>query len=85
VSPGISGRGARQRIFASWLESLGAFGVVVIRISEAGQAMNRYRGTQAEFQNLIAGPAGLTDAGPACGLSCAGRSASAHRGGRGNR
>jgi hypothetical protein len=32
------------------LESLGAFGVVVIRISEAGQAMNRYRGTQAEFQ-----------------------------------
>jgi hypothetical protein len=41
--------GARQRIFASWLESLGRLGGCHSD-SVAGQAMNRYRGTQAEFQ-----------------------------------
>jgi hypothetical protein len=31
MSVEISGIGARQQIFANWFESLGAFGVVVIR------------------------------------------------------
>jgi hypothetical protein len=34
----------------------GAFGVVSHLASVAGQAMNRYRGTQAEFQFSIVAP-----------------------------
>jgi hypothetical protein len=48
MSPGV---GARQQIFASWLESLGAFGLAVGFPSWTGD--DRYRGTQAEQFSMV--------------------------------